>query len=189
MKETQQPEVIEDAVEALPAPQGIGMAVAFDWGLAVQIFLTPITITLFGLPAEAKFPGLNPTLGNILLFVIAWPVAIGMIAYGEMMRRGRNWARRIQIVANALLSVVGIVQLISLFQSIKSGNFWPVVTEVILVIFSPLIFWRLTRPATARWFKNVTVAGARKRHGGVWPWLIAIWAIVGGVLQTIASIK
>lgn len=189
MKETQQPEVIENAVEALPAPQGIGMAVAFDWGLAVQIFLTPITVILFGLPAEAKFPGVNPTLGNVLLFVVAWPVASGMFLFGEMVRRGRNWARRIQIVANALLSIVGIVQLISLIQSIKSGNFWPVVTEVILVVFSPLIFWRLSRPATGHWFSKVSVAGARKRHGGAWPWLIAIWAIVGGVLQTIAAIK
>ena len=189
MKETQQPEAIEDASEALPAPQGIGMAVAFDWGLAVQIFLTPFTVALFHLPAEAKIPGVNPTLSNILLFVVAWPVAVGMFAYGEMVRRGRNWARRIQIVANALLSIAGIVQLFSLYQSIKSGNFWPVVTEVILVIFSPLIFWRLTRPATARWFQHVTVAEARKRHGGAWPWLIAIWAIVGGVLQAIAAIK
>ena len=189
MKETQQSEIIGDAIEPLPAPQGIGMAVAFDWGLAVQILATPITVILTGLPAEAKFPGLNPTLNNILLFVLAVPAATVMIAYGEMVRRGRNWARQIQIVANALLSIVGIIQLVSLYQSIKSGNFWPIVTEVILVIFSPLIFWRLTRPSTARWFKHVTVAEARKRHSGSWGWWIAAWAIVGGVLQAIAAIK
>ena len=189
MRETPQADVIETAVEELPAPQGIGMAVAFDWGLAVQIFLTPFTVALFNLPANVKIPGVNPTLGNVLFFVLAWPVAVGMILFGEMVRRGRNWARRIQIVANALLSLVGIVQLVSLFQSIKGGNFWPIVTEVILVIFSPLIFWRLTRPVSARWFKSVTVAAARKRHSGAWGWFIALWAIAGGVLQTIASIK
>jgi ACR3 family arsenite efflux pump ArsB len=189
LKETQQAEAIETATEERPGPQGIGMAVAFDWGLAVQILLTPITVTFFNLPAEAKIPGVNPTLGHVLLFVLAWPVAIGMILFGEMVRRGRNWARRIQIVANALLSLVGIAQLISLYQSIKGGNFWQLVPEVILVIFSPLIFWRMTRPSTVRWFKSVTVAEARRRHGGAWPWLIALWAIVGGVLQTIASIK
>jgi hypothetical protein len=60
---------------------------------------------------------------------------------------------------------------------------------VILVIFSPLIVWRLSRPSTARWFKNVTVAEARKRHGGKWVWFIALWAIVGGVLQTIVAMQ
>jgi hypothetical protein len=189
LRETKQPEATETPVEALPAPQGIGMAVALDWGLAVQIALTPITITFFNLPAEARFPGVSPTLGNVLLFVVAWPIATGMVLFGEMVRRGRNWARKIQVVVNALLSLVGIVQLYSLYQSIKGGNFWPLVSEVILVIISPLIFWRLTRPSTARWFKTVTVAAARKRHGGAWGWWIALWAIVGGVLQTIAAMR
>ncbi len=27
--------------EQLPAPKGIGMAVAFDWGLTVELFLIP----------------------------------------------------------------------------------------------------------------------------------------------------
>ena len=165
------------------------MAVAFDWGLAVQIFLTPITVTFFNLPAGAKIPGVNPTLGNMLLFVVAWPVAAGLAFFGEMVRRGRNWTRRIQVVANALLALAGIAQLVSLYQGIKGGNFWPLVTEVILVIFSPLIFWRMTRPSTSGWFKKVTVAEARKRHGGAWGWFIALWAIVGGVLQTLAAMK
>lgn len=189
LREIQRPEATETFVEILPGPQGIGMAVAFDWGLAVQIFLTPITVTLFHLPAEARIPGVSPTLANVLLFVVAWPVALGIFMFGEMVRRGRNWARRIQIVANALLTLVGINSLINLIQGIKMGNYWSLVPAVILLVFSPLITWRLSRPASARWFKQVTVAEARRRHGGAWPWLIAIWAIVGGVLQTIAAIK
>ncbi len=190
MKETRQPEVIDDTdAEALPSPQGIGMAVAFDWGLAVQVFLTPFVYVFINPSAGFKIPGINSTLGNVLLFVLAWPVALGLALFGEMIRRGRNWALRIQIVANALLSIVGIVSLINLVQSIKARNFWPLVTEVILVIFSPLIVWRMSRSSTARWFKRVTVAQARKRHGAVWGLLIAIWAIAGGVLQTIAAMK
>jgi len=186
--ETQEPVVRETAIKELPAPQGIGMAVAFDWGLAVQTALVPI-LTLFNQSSLARVPGLDPTLRIVLLFVVAWPVACGMVLFGEMIRSGRNWALRIQIVANALLSLVGIISLTNLYESIKVGNFWPLVTEVILVIFSPLIVWRLSRSSTAHWFKVVTAAEARKRHGGTWVWFIALWGIVGGVLQTIASMK
>jgi uncharacterized membrane protein HdeD (DUF308 family) len=136
-----------------------------------------------------KMSGLNPALGTVLLFIITWLVAIVLILFGEMVRRGRNWARWIQLVANALLSLVGIFSLVHLYQSVSVGNFWPFVTEIILLIFSPLIVWRLSRPSTARWFRMVTVAEARKRHSGTWVWFIALWAIVGGVLQTIASMK
>ena len=35
---------------SLPQPQGIGMAVAFDWGLAVQTLITPfLPLLLSGL--------------------------------------------------------------------------------------------------------------------------------------------
>lgn len=189
MKETQASEGLEIAPEALPAPQGIGMAVAIDWGLAVQTALMPIIFTFFSRSNPMRIGGLTPILGTVLLFVIAWLVACGFALFGEMVRRGRNWTRWIQIVANALLSLAGIFSLINLYQSIKTGNFWPLVTEVILVIISPLIVWRLSRPATARWFKQVTVAEARKRHGGTWIWFIALWAIVGGVLQTLATMQ
>lgn len=174
------------AAKELPAPQGIGMAVAIDWGLATQTALMPI-YALFSQSSFIKIPGLNPTLSIVLLFVIAWPVACGFAFFGEMIRSGRNWALRIQIVASALLSLAGIFSLLNLYQSIKVGNFWPLIAEVILVVFSPLVVWRLSRPSTVRWFKVVTASEARKRHGGTWVWFIALWGIVGGVLQTIAS--
>lgn len=173
-------------VEKLPAPGGIGVAVAIDWGLAVQIFLTPI-IAVFSQSSPLKIPGLNATIGTVLLFVIAWVFAGVCVLFGEMIRRGRNWARWIQIAFNALLSLAGIASLLNLYQSFIAGHFWPLVTESILVIFSPLVVWRLSRPSTARWFKTVTVAEASQRHGGKWVWFIALWAIVGGVLQTIAA--
>jgi ACR3 family arsenite efflux pump ArsB len=103
-----------------------------------------------------------------------------------MLRRGHNWTRWLQIAFNALLSLAGLAALPSLYQSITTGHFWSLVSEIILVIFSPLVVWRLSRSATGRWFKAISVAEARQRHGGKWVWFIALWAIIGGVLQTLA---
>jgi len=188
-KESEESEEIQAPKSELPAPQGIGMAVAFDWGLAVQIFVTPIMAIFMGQSNSIKIPGVNPTIGNVLLFVIAWPIAAGLAFFGEMVRRGRNWTRNIQVVANTLLSIGGIISLFSLYNNLKTGNFWPLVTEVILIIFSPLIAWRLSRPSTGRWFKTVTAAEASKRHGGSWIFFIALWAAAGGILQAIAAMK
>lgn len=178
----------ETAGETLPAPGGIGMAVAVDWGLAVQILLTPI-IAVFSQSNQIKISGLNSTLGMVLFFVVAVIFACVCIFFGEMLRRGRNWARWIQMVFSTLLSLAGIASLLNLYQSIKGGHFWPLITEIILVIISPLIVWRLSRSSSARWFQTVTVAEASKRHGGKWVWFIALCAIVGGVLQTIAAMS
>lgn len=189
MKETPTAEV-SGAMEKDPSsPQGIGMAIAIDWGLAVQIMLTPIIYTIFGNSSMAKMAGLNSIVGSILLFVIAWAIGGVLIFFGEMVRRGRNWTRIIQVVANAVLTIGGLFSLIHLYQSIIVGNFWPLVSEVILVIFSPLIVWRLSRPSTVRWFKTVSVAEASKRHGGKWIVFIALWALVGGILQSIAAMR
>jgi ACR3 family arsenite efflux pump ArsB len=187
LKEVQQAsEERETAGEPLPAPGGIGMAVAIDWGLAVQILLTPI-IAVFSQSNQMNIFGLNSALSTVLFFVAAGISACVCVFFGEMLRRGHNWARWIQIAVNTLLSLVGIASLLNVYQSIKGGQFWPLITEVILVIISPLIVWRLSRSSTARWFQAVTVAEASKRHGGRWVWFIALWAIVGGVLQTIAA--
>lgn len=157
------------------------MAVAVDWGLAVQIFLMPILSVFSPSNHQMKIPG-----GPVLFFVVAWLFACLFVLFGEMVRRGRNWARWIQIVFSTLLSLGGIASLVNLYHSITVGNFWPLVSEIILVIISPLIVWRMTRPTTARWFKTVTVAEASKRHGGRWVWFIALYAIIGGILQTLA---
>lgn len=188
MNETQVSEKRATASGDLPAPGGIGMAVAIDWGLTVQTLLTPI-LALFRPSSQMIPPGFNRPPGNILFFLIALVFACIFVLFGEMLRRGHNWARWIQIIFNAVLSLAGLVSLYSLYQSIKSGNFWPLVTEIILVIISPLIVWRLTRPSTARWFKAVTVSEARRRHGGRWVWFIALFAIIGGVLQTFAAMS
>ena len=175
--------------ESLPKPQGIGMAVALDWGLAVQILVTPFLTSAPGNLSLFKSLKLSQPLLTGLLLLISLPFVALIGIFGEGVRRGWQWTRPIQIVFNTLLTVGGLVQLFSVWQSVKTGNYWPLATSVILLIFSPLIAWRMSRPTTAKWFATVTSAQARKRHGGVWPWLILIWSIVGGILQTLASIK
>jgi ACR3 family arsenite efflux pump ArsB len=184
-EEAQETEGQDLAREELPAPQGIGVAVAIDWGLAVQTFLTPI-IAIVHPSSQPSLFGLDSTLSLVLLFVIAWFFAGVCVLFGEMLRRGHNWTRWLQIAFNALLSLAGLAALPSLYQSITTGHFWSLVSEIILVIFSPLVVWRLSRSATGRWFKAISVAEARQRHGGKWVWFIALWAIRGGVLQTLA---
>jgi predicted membrane-bound dolichyl-phosphate-mannose-protein mannosyltransferase len=184
MQGSEEIEKAENVIEKLPAPGGIGMAVAVDWGLAVQTFLTPILVA-FGLSNQMKTSGLS----MVLSFVAGWLFAGVCVFFGEMVRQGRNWTRWIQIIFNALLSLGGIISLFSLYQSLRVGNFWPLVTEFILVIISPLIVWRMTRSSTARWFKAVTVAEASKRHGGKWVWFIALLALIGGILQTFAAMS
>jgi len=187
-EEAQETEGQDLARKELPAPQGIGVAVAIDWGLAVQTFLTPI-IAIIHPSSQFRIAGLDSTLSLVLLFVIAWLFAGVCVLFGEMLRRGHNWIRWIQIVFNALLSLAGLAALPSLYQNMTTGHFWSLVSEIILVIFSPLVVWRLSRPATGRWFKTISVAEARQRHGGKWVWFIALWAIVGGVLQTLAAMN
>ncbi len=168
-------------------PQGIGMAVAFDWGLVVQMLATPFLPLFFARTGIFSFLKLSPALTSIVLFVISLPFAALLAIFGEGVRRGWSWTRPVQVVANALLFLVGIAMVPNVWLSSKAGNYWPVVTDVILLIFSPLIAWRLSRPTTKRWFASVSSVEARKRHGGAWPWLIAIWSIVGGILQAIAA--
>jgi len=168
-------------------PQGIGMAVAFDWGLVVQMLATPFLPLFFAGTGIFSFLKLSPVLAFIVLLVISLPFAALLAIFGEGIRRGWRWTRPVQVVANALLFLIGIALLPNVWLSGQAGNYWPVVTAVILLIFSPLIAWRLSRPTTKRWFASVSSAEARKHHGGAWPWLIAIWSIVGGILQAIAA--
>jgi len=170
-------------------PQGIGMAVAFDWGLAVQVLVTPFVIAYFGDSVFNKSLKMGPALNTIILFLISLPFAALIAIFGEGLRRGWRWTRPIQVGFNALGFLGGFYSLYSLWQSSKQGNYWPSVTAIILLIFSPLIAWRLSRPATIRWFATIKSTEARKRHGGAWPWLILVWSVVGGVLQAIAAIK
>jgi len=171
-------------------PQGIGMAVAFDWGLAVQILVTPFLSLFLKAPnylSSLKQFHFSPTATTLISFMVSLPFAAVCWVAGEGLRRGWRWMRPLQVVGNSLLFLMGFVSLFNLWKDSRTGNYWSLVPTIILLIFSPLIAWRLSRPATKQWFTTVSSTEARKRHGGAWPWLILLWAIVGGVLQGLAT--
>jgi hypothetical protein len=164
-------------------PQGIGMAVALDWGLAVQLLFVPL-LPIF-LPGFVSTHSTIPMSSTLVSFLISLPAAILVATFGEGVRRGWKWTRLIQVIFNTLASLAGIVLLFTSWRGILQGNYWSLITLAILLIVSPLIAWRLSRPQTARWFQTVTSAEARRRHGGLWPVFILLWALVGGTLQAL----
>ncbi len=182
LKETLNADYPASNAEQLPAPKGIGMAVAFDWGLTVELFLIPIFMVLLGSSVLSKQSPMVSNVAIIFTFVFSWAIAVLFAIFGEGVRRGWRWTRPIQIAGNSLGFIGGLVLLAQLFNAIKMGNYWPLVPTFILLVISPLIAWRLSRPETATWFKSVTSQEARQRHGGSWVWWIALWSIVGGTL-------
>jgi hypothetical protein len=188
LKETLQDNSIANNAEQLPAPKGIGMAVAFDWGLTVELLLLPILMVFSGLSVLPTRPTTTSNIVIIITFLASWAVAALFGIFGEGIRRGWRWTRLVQIVGNSLGFVGGLALLVQLFNNIKAGNYWTLVPASILLIVSPLIAWRLSRPETAIWFKSVTSQEARKRHGGSWVLWIALWSIIGGTLVAIGAL-
>ena len=187
LKETLQTNSTDNDAEKLPAPKGIGMAVAFDWGLTVELLLIPILTVFLGSPFFSKQTPMASKFTIIFTFLISWIIAALFGIFGEGVRRGWRWTRPVQIVGNTLGFLGGFVLLVQVVNNIKIGNYWTLVPAFILLIISPLIAWRLSRPETARWFKAVTSLEARKRHGGSWVLWIAMWSIVGGTLVALGS--
>ncbi len=187
MKETQKANSIAKNTEQLPAPKGIGMAVAFDWGLTVELLLIPILTVFLGSPAISKQTPMASNFSIFFTFLISWIIAALFGIFGEGVRRGWRWTRPVQIVGNTLGFLGGLALLIQVVNNIKIGNYWTLVPAFILLIISPLIAWRLSRPETAMWFKAVTSQEARKRHGGSWVFWIALWSIIGGTFVALGA--
>jgi hypothetical protein len=187
LKETLQSNSIESIAEKHPGPKGIGMAVAFDWGLSVQLLVTPILTIFLGSETLSKQTLFGAKSIMLISFLFYWIFAALFGVFGEGIRRGWRWTRPVQIVGNTIGFLGGCALFIQVWNSAGVGNYWTLIPAFILLIISPLIAWRLSRPETARWFKVVTSQEARKRHGGSWVLWIALWSIVGGILVALGS--
>ncbi len=173
--------------EHLPAPKGIGMAVAFDWGLTVELFLIPLFMVFLRSSVLSKQAPIASNVAIIFTIVFSWAIAALFAIFGEGVRRDWRWTRPIQIVGNTLGFVGGLALLVQLFNNIKAGNYWSLVPTFILLIISPLIAWRLSRHETTIWFKSVSSQEARQRHGGAWVWWRVLWSIIGGTLVALGA--
>src|SRR5260370_42158409 len=142
------------------------MAVAFDWGLAVQMLLTPVLSIFLGSPFFSKRAGLDPKVTIIISFLIFWPIAVLFALFGDGIRRGVRWTRPVQIAANTLGFLGGFGVLIQLWQGSQKGNYWVLGGEGILVFFSPFIAWRTGPPEEASGVCSVTDARDSDRHSG-----------------------
>lgn len=166
-------------------PGGIGTGVAFDWALTVQI-VTDGVCFLLGVGPGSSVAG-QPLPARLALALAAVVAAALVFTQGEALRRGRRIARIIQIVANSLLVIVGLVNLPGLISSLQNRQFGSLVVELVLLIVSPLIVWLLTRKRTRDWFATTTSAEARARHSGRWLFWMVLYAVIGGLAVAFAN--
>src|SRR5260370_9891002 len=98
------------------------MAVAFDWGLTVQMLLTPILSIFLGSPFFSKWAGLDSKITIIISFLIFWPVAALFALFRDGIRRGVRSTRPVQIPANTLGFLGGFGVLDHLGQGVQAAN-------------------------------------------------------------------
>jgi hypothetical protein len=180
-------EVNASAAQGQPSlkPGGIGTGVAFDWALAVQLMTDGICYILAFGPGSAMA---GTALSLRLVAALFTFLAAGLVfTQGEALRRGRRVARIIQIAANSLLVILGLVNLPGLLPSLQMRQFGSLVVELVLLGLNPLIVWLLTRKRTRQWFATTTSAEARARHGGRWLLWMVLYAIIGGLAVAFAN--
>ncbi len=163
-----------------PGPRGIGTAVAFDWGLTAQLAIeSPMFALGVGPGSNLAGQPLAMRLGAAALYLIFAAITFTL---GEGVRRGRRLFWLFQIAINALLFFAGFPVLIGAIQDLGHSHVGGFIPALIMLIASPAAALLLSSKRTRAWIATTTSAEARQRHGGTWPWLIAIWAIVGGAL-------
>jgi hypothetical protein len=123
-------------------PAGLGMAIVFLWGLAVQY-------TAQGIGGAAGRFGLHHGAGRMACYLAAALILAGI---GEGLRRGMEWARLATLAMAILVVVLGLCTALVF----ASGHGMPgraVLSTVVELTLIPWIAWRLSLPRTASWFR------------------------------------
>lgn len=160
-------------------PRGGRIGVAFDWGLALEIALLAI-VGLAGVSLDGRSMPPLAALGSLAIAGL-------LVIQGEALRRGRGWARWVQLAANSLLPIGGLLMLPATLAALQQGLFGPLYATFLLLVVSPLEVWLLLQPGSRQWYGHVSAEAARARHSGQWLWGTIAWALVGGVVQALAA--
>ena len=173
-------------------PRGIGTVVAVDWAIAAELALYAVVIALGVGPGADIARQFAPQGGVALVMAALAALAAGvpLFVLGEALRRGRELARRLQLLFNAALFVAGLILLPEgISRLVRTRRFGGLTPPLYMIVLSGVILWQLTRPQTRAWFGAVSSEEARRRHGGA-RWLLptVLVAIVGGASVTFDSL-
>lgn len=165
-------------------PHGVGMGVAFDWSLAMQLLImAPFLIAGSGPGAAVAQMSRTARIG-----LGSAAAAVAPVALGESVRRGNRYGWLLQIAFNSLLPISGLLAIPDTISTLRHGHFGDLVRTFVLLIISPLIVAQLTRLASRAWFGHVASAEAQARHGGWWIAGIVAWSIAGGAAIAFAPL-
>jgi hypothetical protein len=121
-------------------PAGIGFAVVFCWGLAAQLALQAFAGTVDRLGLHHGAGGLGGRLA----------AAVILVAAGEALRRGAEWARLATIALAVLFTVLAMADGLALLRGHGIPGFL-VFNDLVCLTFLPWIAWRLSLRRTAAW--------------------------------------
>jgi hypothetical protein len=158
------------SASAGPRPHGLGIAVVFDWALTAQL-------TTQALASATRNLGFTP---DPMMIAGALVGAALLLALGEGVRRGVMALRFLQVGLMALITLIGVVSLVELILGPRNGSL--VFTTAIELSYPPWLIWRLLDPETAAWFALPRPKRAPLTSGWKWVAVLAIWAIVWGVV-------
>jgi len=119
----------------------------------------------------------------------AFAGALVAFAFGESVRRGVGWSRRLVVVLGLALTVLGVASLRGTVRDLEQGFVWSAVPTGILLTIAPLMAVWMHSARSRSWFRLVTSEVARRRHGGVWVATLALVALVSGLLVAYAEAR
>jgi hypothetical protein len=164
-------------------PRGVGLSVGLLWGVSVQL-VAQGSSRLAGGGVFASGGG-----GRALSAVGAFAAALVVLVFGELVRRGVGWSRRLVVGLGLALTVLGVASIYGTARDIGRGFYWSAVPTAILITIAPLMALWMHSARSRSWFGFVTSDVARRRHGGVWVATLGVIAVGSGLLVAYAEAR